>query len=329
MQTFNKKKLLVNFFIFSIFLEILAYVFYSEYSAVLYPFADHLGTYSIIDDVLSRNSFANFFRFHNEHLPLLSRSFFVLNAYLTDYKIRNEYIFANIVMVGMHISLIIFFRKYLTLDRIQTFALSALAAIFVFNPAASANWWWSFMVVTQLAILFALLAFISVIANHHYIVTSIFCLFAIFSQALGIFVAPIIFLYYLFIANARISKIYWFLFSVISCCIYLLYSPQSANVHESISGLLIYLPIFIGKSLKSIFYNDYLSMWGRSSHYLVNFSIGAVSIVSALFLLCRAYFKYTFQDKYISFAFFLVLFPLLIGSVTWRGFCMLIRSRLF
>jgi hypothetical protein len=146
-----------------------------------------------------------------------------------------------------------------------------------------------------------------------------FCLFAIFSQALGIFIAPSIFLYYLFISNSRIKKIYWFIFSFITCCIYLFFAPRSSNLHESFSGLLIYLPIFIGKSLQSIFYNDYLSMWGRSSHYILKFLIGILSIIAALFLLYRSYFRFTFKDKYISFGFFLVLFPLLIGGITWWG----------
>jgi len=319
MKIFNQNKLLTFFFLAIIFIEVSAYIFYSQYSAVLYPFADHLDTYSIIDEMLSKNLYENFFRFHNEHLPLLSRSFFVFNAYVANYNIRNEYFFANLVMVGLYISIVIFFYKYLTLEAINLAALSTFASIIVFNPAASSYWWWSYMVETPLAIFFALLAFIGVTTKRHYITISILCICAIFSQALGIFVAPTIFLYYLFLGNHRKIKLYWLLFSAISCGIYLIYAPRSSNLHESFSGLLIYLPIFIGKSLKSIFYNDYLSMWGRSSHYLLSFLIGALSIFGALLLLYKACFKYTLQDKYISLSFFLILFPLIIGSVTWWG----------
>lgn len=307
------------------------YLYYSNYSALLYPFYDHVETYMLIEKFqLNQISMSDLIVFHNEHLPVVSRCIFLFLSFF-GMNMRSQFFVMNVVHISILLAFIMVFLKFNDFRGFKgfknlNFFIFLIISILVLNPSGSTNWWWSFMLEILLATLFSVLSFILYSSEVRFssLYAALFAIFAIFSQAMGLLIAPVIlclsFYKYIFSFKKNIYDfIFWLFFSVISFYFYLNNVHFSSTQHPSILVLVCYVAVFIGKAFLSIFYPLNNSMWGGSSEYVPQLICGSISIFLSVYMICISLQKYSSKDRLVNLSILLIMFSLSVAVVTGWG----------
>jgi hypothetical protein len=132
-----------------------------QYSGLTFPFWDETDLLPYISDLYTGHlSVSSLWAPHNQSRPLTLRILYVLNARLTRWDLRSEFVFL-LAAIYATFALQLRILWHLTGRRLVSlpFAVGGLLlSIVVFSPAGHMNHWWSFMLQLDLAALIILYA---------------------------------------------------------------------------------------------------------------------------------------------------------------------------
>ncbi|HYC36872.1 MAG TPA: hypothetical protein VEC19_10650 [Usitatibacter sp.] len=129
------------------------FVAVTQYSAITYPFWDHVELARYI--VSWRDGtfrFSDLFQPHNHTRPFTYRAIYVANAALTNWDLRSEYVYMIAVGLGTWAVHLAFTWRLVGRDHgLRALAVAAIVSILVFSPVGHNNHWWSMMLQLTLA----------------------------------------------------------------------------------------------------------------------------------------------------------------------------------
>jgi hypothetical protein len=135
-----------------------------SHAAITVPFADHCELIRVIaasyDGTLNAQDMLAPL---NHSRPLTYRVIYLLNARLTGWDVRSEYVYLVAAIYATFAVHVLVAWRFVGRQLTPTFAVTVLLiAIFLFSPAGHNNHWWSMMLQLDLASLLILLALVSV-----------------------------------------------------------------------------------------------------------------------------------------------------------------------
>lgn len=275
-----------------------------QYSAITVPFWDHCELGRLLIRIHDQGfELASLWAPHNQHRPLTYRAVLLVNALLTGWDIRSEYIYLMGAMYGAFL-LQAFALWRAGGRRNDSWYLGALAilAIFSFSPVGHNNHWWSFMIPLHFAHLFlaAALLFIAVrpSAGLYNVLSSAFCWLAAYSLSNGLiafFVAAAISQY----ASRepwRLTRrtIFWIANIVTVLAFYLPGVPhEGGSVHPGPVTMIWFVFVYLGFPLVSLIRYPFTAQF--------EVPVGVITPVNGMagILLCAlaAWLAWTLRDE--------------------------------
>lgn len=262
-----------------------------QLSAITYPFWDHLELVRFLAKVQDGSlSWSDLVSPHNQTRPLVYRLIYLLNARITDWDIRSEYIILYITLYSTFL-LHLFFIRRLVSERDVALLTAALASVVYFSPVGHNNFWWSMMFQLDVTNLFMVAAVI-ILA-----IRPVSWLSNILAAALGwlaaytltngifLFVSAVVVVQLAQPDVRRINRraLFWLINLVVLLAVYLPGIPLG-NGWPSVSHFLVFVLAYLGTPLAGLIWYPYrgqfdvpLNMWWPS---LVGAAVAVVSIVS-------------------------------------------------
>ena len=169
------------------------YLFFAiQYGAITVPYWDHVNLITFIDKYYNGTlAWADLWSPVGHARPLTYRLIYVINAALTGWDIRSEYIYMYLAIYGAFLVHVSSLRRLtaLGLGKAWLPALAILTVLY-FAPTGHHNHWWSLLLILNLGNLFILLALLGIAFDpdswRSNIVAAIFCLLATYSITNGL-----------------------------------------------------------------------------------------------------------------------------------------------
>ena len=144
----NTNKKIINLFLYFLILFPPIFLFFAiQYSAITVPFWDHVELVKYISSYYDGTlNISDLWQPHNHSRPFTYRLIFLINAILTQWDIRSEYIYIFLAIYGsflIHIHILWNLTKK-KFDILFLYFL-AIISIFFFSPVSHNNHWWSMM----------------------------------------------------------------------------------------------------------------------------------------------------------------------------------------
>ena len=266
-----------------------------QYSAFTYPFADHLELVRFLQKLYDGTlTWGDLVSPHNQARPLVYRAIYLANALATNWDIRSEYAIAYIcvyALFGVHI----FLARKLCGDRATLLPAIALISILLFSPVGHNNFWWSLMLMLNMANLLIFLSIVAVSlapnswASH--IAAAILGWLASYTLTNGIF---------LFVSVALTMQLtkgptrridpfaaFWLLNLVVLISVYLPGIAAEAHGAPSVTDLVVFTMAYLGTPVAGLAWYPYRSLFD------VPTTIWWPSLCGAgiLFLMCRCLWR--------------------------------------
>jgi len=262
-----------------------------HYSAITVPFWDHCELGRLLIRIHDHGfQLASLWAPHNQHRPLTYRAVLLLNAYLTNWDIRSEYVYLIAAMFGAFLlQAFALWRAGSRINNVWLAGAIAILAIFSFSPVGHNNHWWSMMIQLHFAHLFLAAALISIAARPSAwscnILSSVFCWLAAYSFSSGLiafFVAATISQYTsgnLLHLTGR--TIFWITNIVAVSALYLPGVPhEGGSVHPGLVTMIWFALVYLGFPVVSLIRYPYTEQFQASE--------GVITMVNGMarILLC-------------------------------------------
>ena len=266
-----------------------------QFSAITYPFWDHV---ELLEDLARFRdgslSWLDLVARHNETRPLVYRIVYLLNAQITDWDIRSEYVILNITLYSTFLLHVILIRRIVSgFD--AALVTAAVASAIYFSPVGHNNFWWSMMFQLDVAnlFMFASVVILSIrpVSWFWNIVAAILGWLAAYTLTNGIF---------LFIAAAvvaqlaqptlrRISRhsLFWAVNLIVLLAVYL---PGIPLGHErpSVSHFLVFVLTYLGTPLAGLIWYPYRAQFDLPVTVWWPALVGAGIVIVSIAALWRA-----------------------------------------
>lgn len=297
-----------------------------QYSALVYPYMDHIATAVFLiayyDGTLR---FADLFGNLVEARPLIPRLFMLFNAILTDWDIRSEFAIVYVSIVGVLAAhLVTLWHLSRNLPALPFLVASLLISIIVCSPAGAHTQYFSLMLLLTLCWLFATISLLVVSCRQNSwsgnVIAAVMGWLAAYSVTNGLFLFPAIFLTHQ-LASGKIFKLnrwglFWLVNTVVLYLVYLWTLPRGGTP-PLWSDWAIFALIYLGNPLRSLVWFPLLAQTDPSATNLVPAYYGAALLGVALFTARRALADLRAQrpEAFIFFAFagFAVISALVTG----------------
>jgi hypothetical protein len=298
-------------------------LFMVQYSAIVYPFWDHIELVhffkSYYDGTLS---WSDLISPHNHTRPLTYRLIYLVNGILTGWNIRSEYIYMEIALIAGFASLFFLIRSRCRAGIITLLCLSYIASCFYFSPAGHNNHWWSMMLQLNLCnslILGALLCLSHLEKFRNHIFAALLLWLSVFTLTNPLVLFPLI--VFLLILTGKGFSAYrnmtWF-WAINTVLIFAIYIPGLREVGggvttPSLTSLTEFVLMYLGSPAGNIVHYSFTNQFDLPttlSVSLLNAFFGLIAFVAAGFIILK-----TFKSRNIEFQFL----PLLILSFAFAS----------
>jgi hypothetical protein len=243
-----------------------------QYGALTFPYWDHMATSKqIIHYFDGTLTFQDLIELQNEARPLFPRLIFVVNAALTKWDIRSEYIYIYLTVYGALAALLFaLWRVSREWSRLAVLTTALVISILACSPVGAMNHYWSLMLIGTLSYLTATIALLTVSLQpfswKSNISAAVLAWIAAFSISEGLFVFPAIFLVQQMAAPIRLRLNRWSLFWLVNLVVcYAVYFPGihlGAVPRPRLLDFLVFVAVYIGNPLGSLlWYPDMGVVW--------------------------------------------------------------------
>jgi hypothetical protein len=292
-----KSHLVVGGLIFLTCLPVIYGLAVIQYSAVAYPYYDHMNLVRYLSSYYDGTlSVADLFSGQAQTRPFFPRLIFVLNAIATDWDVRSEFTYIILSIHGTFLVFLYYLRHSLSGDRLA-FAIAALVtSIFVFSPVANTNFWWSLMLLETLAVLLATISLLIVSYNRESwganVAAALVAWAAAYSLSNGIFVFAALFIAHQ-LAGPRLFAlnrfaIFWLANLVLLCAIYVPGLPL-AHGHPSFSDFIWFTFADLGNPLASLLWYRYTTPFDTPRAMAFNAAFGVIFLLVVMITLPGAH----------------------------------------
>lgn len=233
-----------------------------QYGAVTVPHWDHVEFIKILsayhDGTLT---FSSLFAFHNQARPVVSRLLFLLNAILTGWDIRSEFIYVYASIYGAYLLHVAVLCKLFWRDHRTVFwGASALVAILLFSPVGHHNHWYSYMVIMDLCSLLISASLLVLVRPGDtwgsHLFSAALAWVATYTLPNGLFVFPIV-IAFLQLRSQRLLRmetktLFWIINFVAIAALYIPGIPVEEGPKPGIIPLLKFTFIYLGAPLAGL-----------------------------------------------------------------------------
>ena len=268
-----------------------------QYSAIIYPYFDHLVLLKYLSAYYDGNlNFTDLFEPQAQTRPFVPRLIFLANAVLTKWDIRSEFVFIYATFFGTLAAHLYALRRLSDHSLTPPFIIGAgLISIFICSPVGNTNHWWSLMLFETLASMLITISLLAVsldqkswLAN---IVAAIAGWLAAYSLSNGLFVFPAIFAIDQ-IASNRPFKLnsfgaFWISNFILLCLIYIPGLPLDHR-NPSISDIAWFFFVYLGSPLGSMLWFQFTSPFDLPLGTKFNGIVGVFLVGSTLLTLRKA-----------------------------------------
>ncbi len=274
-----------------------------QYGAITMPFGDD---FAFVEPLASW--YDGSFQLHclwapyNQARPLVYRVIFGLNAILTNWDIRSEYIYIYLAFYGTFACQAWGLYQITKTGRqnglIFPMAL-VLASLLVFSPVGNNDQWWSFMFLLDGGNLFIAVSFVAVFLHPRsavaHIGAAIACWLASYTITNGVFAMVTICLVFYLTSEHFPSPSRWALFWGANVALLLVcYIPGlrlSGEATPSALQLFEFCTAYLGAPLGGLLWFPYRNMFDLPQSIMPNALFGAALLVSSAFLCWDARFR--------------------------------------
>lgn len=269
-----------------------------QYSAITFPFWDHAELIRFLQSYYDGTlRLSDLWQPHNHSRPFTYRLVYVVNAIVTGWDIRSEYVFLLLSIFGAYA---IHLRALYRLDARHTrvgFAGGAAAlSIFFFSPVGHNNHWWSMMLQLDLASLLIAYALLRVAFGtdrwRAHVAAAAACWLATYTLTNGL-IAFLAIIFALVLAQwPRLRPdrhiLFWLVNFAAVLAVYLPGLPHEPGGRPTIGALIEFSLVYLGAPLGGLLDFTYRDNFDIPEGLLLNAACGAVLLAYAAWLLWRA-----------------------------------------
>ena len=263
-----------------------------QYSAITVPFWDHTELIRWITAWHEGNfHFSSLWAPHNHTRPFVYRLVMVLNAALTDWDIRSEYIYMYLAIYGTFVchAWLIGRLEAVPKHRMIFAATLLLSSLVLFSPAGHNNHWWSMMFQLNATHLFIALSFVLVFvwperwASH--VVAAASCWLAVFTLTNGFFAMAAIIVVFqlssLLLLRPDRFALFWTVNLIVAAACYLPgITMDTSPTHPGILKLVQFSLAYLGAPLRGLLWFPYRNMTDLPSSIAANVACGIILVAT-------------------------------------------------
>lgn len=292
-----------------------------QYGGITFPFWDHTELIKwIVPLYEGKFELASLWAPHNHTRPLLYRAVMLINARLTDWDLRSEYVYLYLAIFGAFACHLWNLRKIARSGGPLVFPASLLAvSIVLFSPVGHNNHWWTMMLQLDATNLLIALGMLTVFLDPHQwkgnVLGALACWLASYTLTNGLiaFLAVILTLQ---MSRRKVLvpggwTIFWAVNFIVLLIVYLPGLPITAGgAHPGIGGLIWFALAYLGMPLAGIIWFPYQNQFDIPLSTLFSGLCGCFLVLSAAALIWHG--KKRFRDSHPA-ALILVGFTLFAG----------------
>jgi hypothetical protein len=291
-------KLLKSILIALIFLPPLYLFVMIQYSAITFPFWDHVDLVRFLaafhDHTLH---FSDLVSPHNQTRPLTYRIIYILNAILTGWDIRSEYVYMYAALYStwaIHVFFIwsVFGKKFST----NFIAATLIVTIFMFSPVGHNNHWWSMMLQLNLANMLIATALLTVALRpdswraHVFAVCAAWLASYTLTNGIFVFLTVIVSLQ---LSRPRLLSFdravcFWLINLIVLLFVYLPGVPLDSGPHPTLLAMARFTLVYLGNPVVSLLWFPFKSQFDIPLPTLANGFGGLIIVAAALVIAWRA-----------------------------------------
>jgi hypothetical protein len=269
-----------------------------QYSAILYPYWDHLTDMVQISQYYDGTlTLKSLLEPQQPTRPFFPRLIFVINAVLTKWDIRSEFVYIYLTVYGGFAALLFALwrsSRDWPLHAVLTAAL--LISIIACSPVGSQNHYWSLMLIATLCYFGSLVALVAISvypeswpAN---IVGAMFAWVAAYSLGPGLFLFPAIFLVQQLVAPQLFKPTRWSMFWlcnwIVCYSVYFPGAPFTGSTTPKLFDFLAFTAVYIGSPFGSLLWFPYMGAIDIPHTTVINAICGTIIIGLTLYTVWRA-----------------------------------------
>jgi hypothetical protein len=269
-----------------------------QYSAITFPFWDHAELIRFLQAYYDGTlRLSDLWQPHNHSRPFTYRLAYVVNAVMTGWDIRSEYLLLLLSIYGAYA---IHLR---TLGRIGTHRASmsyaccaVVLSLFFFSPVGHNNHWWSMMLQLDLSSLFIAYALLRVSFDpdrwRTHVSAAIACWLATYTLTNGLiaFLAIISALWLARYPRLRPDRyiVFWLVNFAAVLAVYLPGLPHEPGGRPSVVALVEFCLVYLGAPLGGLIFFPYRGNFDLPQALLLNGVCGALLVAYSGWLLWKA-----------------------------------------
>lgn len=266
-----------------------------QYSAITYPFWDHAELIRFLQSYYDGSlRLSDLWQPHNHSRPFMYRLVYVVNAAMTGWDIRSEYVFLLLAIFGGYAVHLRTLYKLDTRHASTGFACFAAAlSIFYFSPVGHNNHWWSMMLQLNLASLFIAYALLRVAFDtgrwSTHVAAAAACWLAAYTLTNGLiaFLSIIVAMWATRYPRLRPDRytLFWLASFALVLAVYLPGLPHEPGGRPSPGALIQFSLVYLGAPLGGLLRFPYHGNFDIPTPLLLNGVCGAALLAYAMWLL--------------------------------------------
>jgi hypothetical protein len=303
-------------------------VFAIQYSAIIYPYFDHLVFVKYLAAHYDGNlHIVDLFAPQAQSRPFIPRLIFLANAVATEWDVRSEFIFLYATIFGTLAVHFYTLRRLCNDFPVLPFMVAAVfISVLICSPVGNTNHWWSLMLLETLASLLITISLVTVALNQSSwpanFAAAVVGWVAAYSLSNGLFVFPAIFAVHQ-IASGRPFKLrgigaFWITNFILLCVIYV---PGLSLEHRdpTVFELVWFFFVYLGNPLGSLLWFPFTSPFDVPLATKFNGMVGMFLVVSTLLVLRKASIDLQAKRPEAFLLFSFVVFAVISAVVTAWG----------
>lgn len=308
------------------------YVFFAiQYSAITVPFWDHAEMILRISSWYDGDfHFSSLWAPHNHTRPLVYRLVMLVNALLTDWDIRSEYLYVYLSLYGTFACHVWGLRRVTagTLKKNVYPLVLLLTSLILFSPVGHNNHWWSMMFQLDAANLFIAFGMLTVFLRPQHWSSHVFaavaCWLASYTLTNGLFAILAIGLVFQLSATRFLHPSRWALFWGANLIVLLIcYLPglgsTTGGEHPNLLQLVEFFLAYLGAPLGGLLRFPYGGMFDIPLPIATNVVCGAILVTSSSILCWHARTRLREQHGATLILFGFTLFAMMSALATAWG----------
>lgn len=308
------------------------YVFFAiQYSSITVPFWDHTELIHWIASWYDGNfRFSSLWAPHNETRPLVYRLVMLVNALLTDWDIRSEYLYVYLSLYGTFACHVWALRRVTAGTRKNNVypLVLLLTSLILFSPVGHNNHWWSMMFQLDAANLFIAFGMLTIFLRPQHWTSHVFaavaCWLASYTLTNGLFAVLAIGLVFQLSATRLLHPSRWALFWGANLIVLLIcYLPglplTTGGEHPNLLQLVEFFLTYLGAPLGGLLWFPYGGMFDIPLPIAMNVVCGALLVMSSAMLCWHARTRLREQHGATLILFGFTLFAMISALATAWG----------